>query len=145
MSLFFTLSGFLITSLLVDEFERTDGVSLRRFYLRRVRRLLPAAYLCLLLVVVWGGWWTAQQQRNLPGDLIASVANVANWRFAFAERAIPTSSAVVGEPGRPLLVARIEEQVYLVLPVVMLLAFRVGAVAAVAVGGLLASRLRRRW
>ena len=42
VSLFFTLSGFLITSLLIDEFERTDRVSLRRFYVRRVRRLLPA-------------------------------------------------------------------------------------------------------
>ena len=60
VSLFFTLSGFLITSLLVDEFHRTERVSLRRFYVRRVRRLLPAAYLCLLLVAAWGGSWTAQ-------------------------------------------------------------------------------------
>lgn len=140
VSLFFTLSGFLITTLLLDEFERTDGVSLRRFYTRRVRRLLPAAYLCLLLAAIWSGWWSAQQQRALPGDLLAAVANVANWRFAFAD----ASYAELLSGSAPSPVAHfwslaIEEQVYLVLPVVLLLAMRRGRRVVVAtVGTLLA-------
>ncbi len=139
VSLFFTLSGFLITTLLLDEFDRTDDVSLRRFYTRRVRRLLPAAYLCLLLVAIWGGWWSARQQRGLPGDLLAAVANVANWRFAFAD----ASYAELLNGNAPSPVAHfwslaIEEQVYLVLPVVLLLAMRRGRRAvAGTVGALL--------
>jgi peptidoglycan/LPS O-acetylase OafA/YrhL len=139
VSLFFTLSGFLITTLLLDEFERTGGVSLRRFYVRRLRRLLPAAYLCLLLVAVWGGWWSAQQQRNLPGDLVAAVANVANWRFAFADGSY--ADLLSGDAPSPVAhfwSLAIEEQVYLVLPVVLLLALRRGrSVVAATVGTLL--------
>jgi peptidoglycan/LPS O-acetylase OafA/YrhL len=140
VSLFFTLSGFLITSLLLDEFERTDRVSLRRFYLRRARRLLPAAYLCLLLVAVWGGWWSAQQQRALPADLIASVANVANWRFAFADTSYADLlSGAAASPVAHFWSLAIEEQVYLVLPVVLLVALRAGrrAAAGVMIGVLL--------
>ena len=139
VSLFFTLSGFLITTLLVDEFHRTERVSLRRFYVRRVRRLLPAAYLCLLLVAAWGGSWTAQQQRTLPGDLLASVANVANWRFAFADASYAELlSGAAASPVAHFWSLAIEEQVYLVLPVVMLLALRGGRRrAAVVVGALL--------
>ena len=126
VSLFFTLSGFLITTLLIDEHASTGTLSLRRFYSRRVRRLLPAAYVCLALVVLASGWWTASQQRRLPGDLVASVANVANWRFAFA----PTSyqELFLGEPSpvAHFWSLAIEEQIYLILPLVVYLALRRG-------------------
>jgi len=142
VSLFFTLSGFLITTLLLDEHESTGTLSLRRFYGRRVRRLLPAAYACLLLVVLASSWWTASQQRRLPGDLIASVANVANWRFAFA----PTSyqELFLGDPSpvAHFWSLAIEEQIYLVLPVVALVALRRGRrVLATTTGVLLAGSI----
>jgi len=54
VSTFFTLSGFLITSLLLREWNSTGGVSLRSFWVRRVRRLLPAAWAVLALVVAAG-------------------------------------------------------------------------------------------
>jgi peptidoglycan/LPS O-acetylase OafA/YrhL len=137
VSLFFTLSGFLITTLLLDEHESTGSLSLRRFYGRRVRRLLPAAYICLLLVVVVSGWWTASQQRRLPGDLVASVANVANWRFAFA----PTSyqELFLGDPSpvAHFWSLAIEEQIYLVLPVVVYFALRRGPRSLAATTGVL--------
>ncbi len=126
VSLFFTLSGFLITSLLLGEFEASGDISLRRFYVRRARRLLPAAYLCLMLVAMSGVWWTAGQRNDLPGDLLAAVANVANWRFALS----PTTYADLFL-GSPSPVAHfwslaIEEQIYLVLPIVVLVALRRG-------------------
>ncbi|MDZ4825610.1 MAG: acyltransferase, partial [Actinomycetota bacterium] len=85
VSVFFTLSGFLITSILLTERERTGRVALRAFFARRVRRLLPAALLGVVLAAivipsVAGG-------RGAPGfrgDGLAALANVANWRFVLA-------------------------------------------------------------
>ena len=124
VSLFFTLSGFLITTLLIDEHETTGTLSLRRFYGRRVRRLLPAAYAGLALVVVLSGWWADDQLRKLPGDVIAAVANVANWRFAFSSTSY--EDLFLGEPSpvAHFWSLAIEEQIYLVLPVVVYLALR---------------------
>jgi peptidoglycan/LPS O-acetylase OafA/YrhL len=137
VSLFFTLSGFLITTLLLEEHEATGTLSFRRFYGRRVRRLLPAAYLCLLSVVLVSAWWTAGQQRRLPGDVVAAVANVANWRFAFSST--PYEELFSGEPSpvAHFWSLAIEEQIYLVLPVIVLLALRRGRRGLAATTGVL--------
>src|SRR5262249_30627644 len=87
VSAFFTLSGFLITSLLIAEHQRAGRVSLRAFWSRRVRRLLPAAYLALAGIVLFGATLaTTDQSRALRGDVLAALAYVANWRFYFAGR-----------------------------------------------------------
>ncbi len=126
VSLFFTLSGFLITTLLIDEHDATGTLSFRRFYGRRVRRLLPAAYACLLVVAALSGLWAAGQLRALPGDLLAAVANVANWRFAFSSTSY--QDLFLGEPSpvAHFWSLAIEEQIYLVLPVVIFAALRRG-------------------
>lgn len=126
VSLFFTLSGFLITTLLLAEYDSTGTLSLRHFYARRARRLLPAAYVCLALVVVASAWWAADQQRSLPGDVLASVANVANWRFAFSSTSY--QDLFLGEPSpvAHFWSLAIEEQIYLVLPLVVYAALRRG-------------------
>ncbi len=126
VSLFFTLSGFLITTLLLAEHEATNDISFRRFYGRRARRLLPAAYACLALVAVWSAWWTASQQRALRGDLIAAVANVANWRFAFSSSSYQDLFLSAPSPVAHFWSLAIEEQIYLVLPIVVLLSLRRG-------------------
>ena len=126
VSVFFTLSGFLITSLLVEELRRSGTVALRAFYGRRARRLVPAAYLCIGVVVALGVCWGATQRRDLPGDAVAAVANVANWRFAFAARTY--QDLFIGSPS-PLAhfwSLAIEEQCYLVLPLVAWWALRTG-------------------
>ncbi len=142
VSLFFTLSGFLITTLLLAEHEQTNDVSFRRFYGRRARRLLPAAYACLLLVAAWSVWWTASQQRSLRGDLIAAVANVANWRFAFSSSSYQDLFLSAPSPVAHFWSLAIEEQIYLILPIIVLLAARRGRrVLAVTTGALLAASL----
>ena len=142
VSLFFTLSGFLITTLLLAEHEQTGDVSFRRFYGRRARRLLPAAYACLLLVAAWSVWWTASQQRALRGDLIAAVANVANWRFAFSSSSYQDLFLSEPSPVAHFWSLAIEEQIYLILPIIVLLAVRRGRrVLAVTTGALLAASL----
>ena len=82
VSLFFTLSGFLITNLLLAESNATGGVSLRTFWARRARRLLPAAFAGILLAIVAVAVvGTADQLRALPGDVLGATFYVANWRF----------------------------------------------------------------
>lgn len=79
VDIFFVVSGFLITSLLMEEYEHSGSISFRHFLHRRIRRLLPA--LIVLLAVV--GLWTSQfSQRNLDQlqhDLAPAFFYVSNW------------------------------------------------------------------
>ena len=119
VSVFFTLSGFLITSLLVDEQRRDGHIALRAFYGRRARRLVPASVVCVALVVAAWPWWTDAQQSRLAGDVVAALGQVANWRAAFAE---VSYRDLFGQSAGPLThfwSLAIEEQLYLVLPLVV--------------------------
>ncbi len=119
VSLFFTLSGFLITSLMLTEWATTGSVSLLRFWSRRFRRLLPVAWvtLAMVLAVVW---WigTAAQAASTRGDVLASLAQVANWRFLIAGQ----SYAALFRSPSPVLhfwSLAIEEQFYLLFPLLV--------------------------
>lgn len=116
VSTFFTLSGYLITSLLVAEHDRHGRIDLRRFWGRRFRRLMPASLVCLAGVVVFGATVaTAGQLVDLRGDVFASMFYVANWRF-IADGA--SYAALFGSPS-PVLhfwSLAIEEQFYVVFP-----------------------------
>ena len=82
VSLFFTLSGYLITSLLLAERSSTQRINLNQFWTRRVRRLLPAALVAISAVAIYGWFFASDTQRlNLRGDLLGSLFYVANWRF----------------------------------------------------------------
>ena len=81
VSLFFTLSGFLITNLLVAEWRATGTIDLGSFWSRRFRRLLPASVAGIALVIVLSPAWTANQLAGLPGDVAGALGYVANWRF----------------------------------------------------------------
>src|SRR3954468_4720139 len=82
VSLFFTLSGFLITSLLLAEHAASGTVALGSFWARRARRLLPAAGLALAGIVVFGATVASGSQlRALRVDVLSALAYVANWRF----------------------------------------------------------------
>jgi peptidoglycan/LPS O-acetylase OafA/YrhL len=127
VSTFFTLSGFLITSLLLVERERTGSVDRRRFWSRRFRRLLPAAWVTLAAAVVYGsgalsfvGFDAADSQvATLRADVLSAVANVANWRFVVAGESY---GALFDEPS-PVLhfwSLAIEEQFYLLFPLLAL-------------------------
>ena len=119
VSTFFTLSGFLITMLLIWEFSTEGRIRLRRFWGRRYRRLMPASLLCLTGVVVFG-WLVATpgQLVTLRGDVLASLLYVANWRFIVTQQ----SYAQVFSAPSPVLhfwSLAIEEQFYLVFPLVV--------------------------
>jgi peptidoglycan/LPS O-acetylase OafA/YrhL len=123
VSVFFTLSGFLITSLLLAERSASGTVALGAFWRRRFRRLLPASLLAMVLVLAFSLFAADPVQRSeVGGDMVASLAYVANWWFLATEQ---TYAALFTAPS-PLLhfwSLAIEEQFYLVLPLAAWLAF----------------------
>ncbi len=124
VSAFFTLSGYLITSLLLDEHARSRTVSLRTFWSRRARRLLPAAYLAIAGVLVYGATVaTTDQVRSLRGDVVSALAYVANWHFYFTGQSYE-KLFTAPSPVLHFWSLSIEEQFYIVFPVVLLGALR---------------------
>lgn len=133
VSLFFTLSGFLITRLLLLELDERRTIDLARFFSRRARRLLPASFAAVVLAVgVTLAVGTASQRADIGGDVAASVLYVANWRFLVHG----DSYADLFEAASPLQhmwSLAIEEQLYLVVPLLLFGAARLGGRRAVAV------------
>ncbi|MDP1805981.1 MAG: acyltransferase, partial [Acidimicrobiales bacterium] len=118
VDVFFTLSGFLITGLLLAEVRQRGRVDLGAFWARRARRLLPAVLLLLLfLAALLPTLDPVERGRRVP-ELLASLAYVANWQLIsdgtpyFASFAVPSTV-------RHLWSLAIEEQFYLAWPLVM--------------------------
>ncbi len=124
VTVFFTLSGFLICSRTLSEVGRSGRFAVADFFERRVRRLAPAAIVCVLGVVICTSLFgTHEQHASISGDAIGALANVANWRFLVHG----TSYADLFAAPSPLnhfWSLAIEEQFYLVFPVVVFLALR---------------------
>src|SRR5262249_54641958 len=80
---FFAISGYLITSLLLREFRRGGHVRLSRFWLRRAQRLLPAVGVMIAVVMIAGAIVEPDRIDSLRGDAIASLGYFANWHFIY--------------------------------------------------------------
>jgi peptidoglycan/LPS O-acetylase OafA/YrhL len=120
VDIFFVISGFLITGLLVREYERTDKISFLGFYRRRARRIIPVATLVLLTTVI-------AARALLPDDRATAVRGDAIWAFIFGGNwhmeAVGTDYFQKGLPPSPLQhfwSLSVEEQFYFVWPWVML-------------------------
>ncbi|WP_457029031.1 acyltransferase family protein [Kitasatospora sp. P5_F3] len=113
VDVFFVISGYLITSLLVREAITTGRIRLGEFFSRRARRLLPSAALVLGAVALAGAWLTVPLRRtDLEYDVLASALSVANWRFVAQQ----TDYLAAGREHSPLLhfwSLAVEEQFYL--------------------------------
>ena len=116
VSTFFTLSGFLITSLLLAERSATGRIDLGAFWARRARRLLPAALATLLGVAALASWLaTPEQLASLRGDVLAAVFYGANWRFIFDGQSYRDLFAAPS-PVLHFWSLAIEEQLYVLFP-----------------------------
>ena len=140
VDVFFAISGYLITSLLIAEFAATGGVRLGRFWAGRARRLLPALFLLLGVCLILGVTVYRGRLVELRGDALSSLFYVANWRF------IVEHESYFAQFGRPPLLRHlwslsVEEQFYLLWPPLFLIGARLrwrrlmpAAVALAAIG-----------
>jgi peptidoglycan/LPS O-acetylase OafA/YrhL/lysophospholipase L1-like esterase len=120
VDLFFTLSGFLITSLLLIEYRARSTIDLRRFWTRRARRLLPALLVLMAGVCVYAVFWADPATLpKLRGDGLAALFYYGNWHFIYQG----TSYFDQFQAPSPLLHVwslAIEEQWYVIWPLVLI-------------------------
>jgi peptidoglycan/LPS O-acetylase OafA/YrhL len=129
VSAFFTLSGFLITSLLLREWSAVDqGVDLRRFWRRRFRRLLPASWTTIAMVLVMGavGLWNTDQLRALRGDVPFALAEIINWHFISQDRSYG-ADFVAPSPLEHFWSLAVEQQFYVILPILVVAVLGLGS------------------
>ncbi|MBC2334709.1 acetyltransferase [Listeria welshimeri] len=123
VDIFFVLSGYLITNILLTQWEKNQTLQLKQFWLRRFRRLIPAAYVMIVVVVIFSVLFHSEILKNLRGDAIASFFYVSNWWFIFHNVSYFDSFGMPS-PLKNLWSLAIEEQFYLIWPVFLLVFLR---------------------
>ena len=120
VGVFFTLSGYLITDILVGQFAAKGRMKLKDFWLRRARRLLPALFVMLAVVTVWVNGFARSFVPGYRGDVIASGLYVNNWWYIEQHNSYYARFAPPA-PLDHLWSLAVEEQFYLIWPWVVLL------------------------
>ena len=124
VDVFFVVSGFLISRIIVSEIGATGRLGLARFWGRRVRRLLPALATVIAVVTIGAAvWFSPFELQDVRAHALGSFAYVANWVFIAGSGSY---FATIGRPS-PLLHVwslSIEEQFYVLFPLVSVLAHR---------------------
>lgn len=121
VDVFFVLSGFLIGSLVLAEIVATGGVDLREFYVRRVRRLMPASLLLLSAIVVYAATTAgAAELSRLRSHVLWTLGWVANWGY-ISDGTAYVDVVAGASPLRHTWSLAIEEQFYAVFPLLVLL------------------------
>ncbi len=123
VGVFFVLSGYLITDLLVSQWDRRGHIDLRDFWYRRARRLLPALWTMLLLVLTWITLFHSGELASLRGDVVAALLYASNWWYIFHH---VSYFARYGPPSPfvHLWSLAVEEQFYLVWPLLLVIGLR---------------------
>ncbi|MBP2450341.1 acyltransferase family protein [Mycolicibacterium lutetiense] len=119
VDVFFVLSGFLITSLLLDEFRRTERIDLKGFWIRRAKRLLPAMVLMTLAVVIARPLFPSDAVTSLRDDAVGAFFWMANWVFVAADTDY-FSQGATPSPLQHTWSLAVEEQYYLLWPLLVL-------------------------
>jgi peptidoglycan/LPS O-acetylase OafA/YrhL len=126
VEVFFVLSGYLITALLLAEWRAHGSVALKAFWWRRARRLLPALYLVLMATLAYAVVFVPGEVAGLRGDVLAALGYVTNWYLVFGQESY---FEAVGRPSllKHLWSLAVEEQFYLFWPLVFWLGVSFGA------------------
>ena len=124
VEVFFVISGYLITLLLIGEHERNGRVKLGQFWLRRFRRLLPAVLTMMSAMAVYMALFNRQPQGRTRGDFLGGLFYGSNWYQIYVGQGYTANEAFV--PFRHLWSLAVEEQFYLIWPLVMVCILRLG-------------------
>lgn len=123
VDLFFVISGYVITRLLLDSIQRSGGLDLRGFYLARIRRLLPALVFMIISTALFVGVWAPETMKRFLTDIPFLLTGTMNWALVYRQQDYFES---IGRP--PLLQhtwsLAMESQFYLVWPLLLLLILR---------------------
>jgi len=120
VDIFFVLSGYLITTILLTEWDKWGSIDVVGFYVRRARRLLPALFLLVVAISLWAAV-DARPERlgRIRADGLSSLLYVTNWRFIFVKQSYFEQ---YGDPSPFLHMwsLAIEEQFYLIYPLMLI-------------------------
>ena len=119
VGVFFTLSGYLITDILLNQVDR-GGIRFKDFWLARARRLLPALFLMLVIVVAWVTVFGPHQPNDFRGGVVSAIFYVNNWYLIFHDVSYFAAFGTP-QPINHLWSLSVEEQFYIVWPIAMLL------------------------
>jgi peptidoglycan/LPS O-acetylase OafA/YrhL len=149
VSMFFTLSGYLIATLALGEWARSDRLSLARFWERRARRLLPAALATVVGVVALQWLFEVGSSPRFTGDVLGALGYAANWRMAYSGGDY-AATFTLEAPVQHFWSLAVEEQFYLAFPLLFVGLFaltrgRWRVVGAVFAAGALASFAAAWW
>ena len=125
VEVFFVISGYLITLLLISEKERTATVDMKQFWIRRARRLLPALFAMMTALTIWTAIFEQDALGKLRGDVIAAFFYVSNWYQIWTGAGYTAGNDFA--PLRHLWSLAVEEQFYLIWPLVMVALLRGGS------------------
>lgn len=144
VNLFFVLSGYLITSTLLPDQNQLMKLDLKKFWIGRARRLLPASYAMIFITFVWVVLFNQELLTTVRGDAIASIFYASNWWFIFHDVSYFDSFGAPS-PLKNLWSLAIEEQFYLLWPLLLAAGFyifkRRSTISKIIFAGALASAL----
>jgi peptidoglycan/LPS O-acetylase OafA/YrhL len=126
VDIFYVISGYLITGLILREIEKNGSLDFKAFYIRRIKRLLPTSFSILMVTAILSWYlYPGTMREELGKDIIAASVYVSNFLFAFWQMDYQNLNAIP-----PVVIhfwsLAVEEQFYLFWPVIILLAFKAG-------------------